>query len=68
MRKDIRQMHQELMEFIAAHPNISQSDSSSEVAVIDTDVQHSLITVAVLQVSGALSGTTGRYTHATSEP
>ncbi|KAJ7257706.1 hypothetical protein C8J57DRAFT_1647405 [Mycena rebaudengoi] len=32
MRKDIRQMHQELIEFIAAHPSITHSDSSSEVS------------------------------------
>jgi hypothetical protein len=68
MRKDIRQMHQELMDFVVAHPNMAHSDSSSEVTVIDTSVQHTSITISVLQVSGALSGTTGRYIHTTSEP
>jgi hypothetical protein len=56
------------MDFIVAHPNIAQSDSSSEVAVIDTAVQDTSMTISVLQVSGALSGTTGRYMHTTSEP
>ncbi|KAJ7248987.1 hypothetical protein C8J57DRAFT_1475392 [Mycena rebaudengoi] len=32
MRNDIRQMHQELIDFIAAHPNSAYSDSSSEVS------------------------------------
>jgi hypothetical protein len=65
LRKDMRQMHQELMDFIVAHPNMAHSDSSSEVTVIDTSVQHTSITMSVLQASGALSGTTGRYIHTT---
>jgi hypothetical protein len=68
MRKDISQMHQEMMDFIVAHPNMAHSDSSSEVTIIDTSVQHTSITMSVLQVSGALSRTTGRYIHTTSEP
>ncbi|KAJ7257688.1 P-loop containing nucleoside triphosphate hydrolase protein, partial [Mycena rebaudengoi] len=32
MRKDISQMHQEMMDFIVAHPNMAHSDSSSEVS------------------------------------
>jgi hypothetical protein len=68
MKKDIRQMHRELMDFIAAHPNIAHSDSSSEVTVMDTRVQPTSITISVLQVSGTLSGTTGRYIHSIAEP
>jgi hypothetical protein len=32
MQMDIEQQHNELMAFVAAHPNIARSDSTSEVS------------------------------------
>ncbi|KAJ7241383.1 hypothetical protein C8J57DRAFT_1477758 [Mycena rebaudengoi] len=48
MRKDIRQMHQELMDFIVAHPNMAHSDSSSEVSGALSGTTGSSLSISML--------------------
>ncbi|KAJ7257472.1 hypothetical protein C8J57DRAFT_1648540 [Mycena rebaudengoi] len=48
MKKDIRQMHRELMDFIAAHPNIAHSDSSSEVSGTLSGTTGSSLSISML--------------------
>ncbi|KAJ7257717.1 hypothetical protein C8J57DRAFT_1647432 [Mycena rebaudengoi] len=48
MRKDIGQMHQELIEFVAAHLSIAQSDSSSEVSGTVSGTTGSSLSISML--------------------